>query len=696
MKKLFTALLMLLVWQVPAGAEKILVKFSQGKLPIEKLSKDSQIKSFKKLPLCGWIILESSGQISQLKQKYSIEAWEPNYSYQLTEVIPNDPFFSNQYGLKNTGQSGGTIGADISAPDAWETTTGSRELIVAVIDTGVDMDHEDLAANIWTNVNDPVGNGDEDGNGFEDDTFGWDFINDDNDPDDDQGHGTHVAGIIGALGNNGIGVSGVNWNVTLMALKVFGIDGEATLEDIIPSIVYATDKGAHVINASWGDGVYSLALKEAINNFISAGGLFVAAAGNETNTWFLQDNDNYPYYPASYEMDGMISVGATDRYDTLSAFSCIGYNSVDLFSPGSGVYSTVHNNSYSAKSGTSMAAPFVAGTAALIWSVSPELSSLEIKDRILGNVDRLALLNGKCWSGGRLNAAAVFEVDKEIPGQVLDLEITGSGFETITLEWTAPSDFLNGATKEIKFYEVRCSTELSELLNWTDASRVLDEPVPDVPGSVESMTVNGLNAGTEYYFGLKALDSVGNRSLLSNHVSVKTLPLYPIFSDDVESGTGEWGVEPTWTVISDDSVSGDNSWTDSPLAPYSVNTNSALMSPSISLVGSSNTVLQFQHKFDIEPRGQDLLDAANLEVYHFSQGWEVLEKYFDSSSKWHRETFDLSWFDGKTIQIRFRLVTNASDPEGYFFDGWSIDDIQISSQLPLYLSVPEEVWEVSR
>ena len=417
MKKFFAAFLLMTIFVFPARADKILVKFGKGKVPLEKLAKDSQIKYFKKLPLSGWVVVDPKGGILDFKKKYSFEAWEPNYSYNLTEVIPNDTSFSSQYYLKNTGQSGGLVGADVKATDAWETTTGNSSLIVAVIDTGVDWDHEDLQGNIWINANDLSGNGDEDGNGLVDDYVGWDFINDDNDPDDDHSHGSHVAGIIGAVGNNGLGIAGVNWEVRIMALKSFDSEGTGTLEELLPAIVYATEKGANVINASWGDGVYSLSMKEAIENFNSAGGIFVASAGNESGAWFIQDNDDYPFYPASFDLDGIISVGASDRYDTIAAFSCIGYNSVDLFAPGVTIYSLYNNNSYGNKSGTSMSAPIVSGAAALLWSASPGLSIQQVKDRILGNVEKLSILDGKCLTEGRLDTSENFCCGWRIPGK---------------------------------------------------------------------------------------------------------------------------------------------------------------------------------------------------------------------------------------------------------------------------------------
>ena len=193
-----------------------------------------------------------------------IEFIEPNYIYK-EDAIPNDPRFDELWGLLNTGQTGGTPGADISVELAWEVQTGSRNVVVAVIDTGIDYTHPDLADNIWVNPGEIPANGiDDDSNGFVDDVRGWDFVNNDNDPMDDRDHGTHVAGTIGALGDNDLGVVGVNWQVTLMPLKFLGADGFGSTVDAISCVDYATDMGVHLTNNSWGGGAYSEALRQAI------------------------------------------------------------------------------------------------------------------------------------------------------------------------------------------------------------------------------------------------------------------------------------------------------------------------------------------------------------------------------------------------------------------------------------------------
>ncbi|MFM7137894.1 MAG: S8 family peptidase, partial [Planctomycetota bacterium] len=278
-------------------------------------------------------------------------------------AIPNDPSFGSLWGLHNIGQSGGLADADIDAPEAWETTTGSRSVVIAVIDTGVDYGHRDLAANAWRNSGEIAGDGvDNDGNGFVDDLFGWDFANRDADPMDDNGHGTHVAGTIGAVGGNGTGVAGVNWQVSIMALKFLTGSGSGSTSGAIGAINYATrmrrDFGVNVVatNNSWGGGGFSTSLRDAIAAGGRAGILFIAAAGNDGT-----DNDVEPHYPSNYTDDAVISVAATDRSNRLASFSNFGVTSVDVSAPGVSITSTLPGNRYGSYSGTSMATPHVAG-----------------------------------------------------------------------------------------------------------------------------------------------------------------------------------------------------------------------------------------------------------------------------------------------------------------------------------------------
>jgi subtilisin family serine protease len=332
---------------------------------------------------------------------------EPNYDRSLAVMPDDDRFESGDlWGLHNTGQldSSGQAGlddADIDAPEAWDITVGSSSVVVGVLDTGADYNHPDLAPNMWLNVGEiPGDNLDNDGNGYIDDVHGYDFFNNDGDPMDGHSHGTHTAGTIGAEGNNNVGVVGVNWDVSIMALKIFsdggGYAGDVAVAD---SIDYSIANGARLTSNSWGGGGFSQTLFDAISRAEQANQLFIAAAGN-----WSQNNDQSPFFPANYELDNVISVAASDNLDNRASFSSWGATTVDLTAPGVSTLSTVPSNGYDFFNGTSMATPHVSGVAALIESVSPGAAYQFTKDVILGTVDVLSQWNGFTVTGGRLNA----------------------------------------------------------------------------------------------------------------------------------------------------------------------------------------------------------------------------------------------------------------------------------------------------
>ena len=339
---------------------------------------------------------------------------EPDYRMKAL-IEPNDFRFydGSQWNLKNTGVYGGTVGADIDAPDAWDLRNSAAGVIVAVVDTGIRLTHEDLRGNLWTNPgetgldaagHDKATNGiDDDGDGYIDDVHGINAITGSGNPNDDYGHGTHVAGIIGATGNNSVGIAGVAWRVQLMALKSLDATGEGTISDAIECLDYARAHGAKIVNASWGSYQFtSQALRDAISNLRDAGIIFVAACGNSS-----ADNDANPLFPASYEFDNIISVAASTRTDNAASFTNWGHTTVDLAAPGATVFSTWNgaDNDYRYNDGTSMAAPHVAGAAALIWALNPALTYRQVIAAILANTDPLPDFAGKTVTGGRLNLA---------------------------------------------------------------------------------------------------------------------------------------------------------------------------------------------------------------------------------------------------------------------------------------------------
>ncbi len=383
-----------------AVSARVIVKFKKGAFKNFGLRK---VKHFRRID--AYVYEVPAGEtakdlVKKLSSDGSVKYAELDYKQSIAQTIPNDALFDTLWGLHNTGQTGGTSGADIDAPEAWDRTAGSTDIVVAVIDTGVDYKHPDLAANIWTNPGEIPGDGiDNDGNGYIDDVHGINALTGSGDPMDDNSHGTHCSGTIGAVGNNGIGVAGVCWNVRIMGLKFLDSGGSGYTSDAISCIDYAIDKVANVMSNSWGGGGYSHALKDAIETAKTAGILFIAAAGNAG-----ADNDLVPSYPASYENNNIIAVAATDHNDQLAGFSSYGLNSVDVAAPGVNILSTIPGGGYDSYSGTSMATPHVSGLAALLKSYDPTWTWDKIKSRILAGVKPLPNLNGLLLSGGRINA----------------------------------------------------------------------------------------------------------------------------------------------------------------------------------------------------------------------------------------------------------------------------------------------------
>jgi thermitase len=361
-------------------------------------------------------IAEQYAQMSDL-----VEYAEPNFAIQIAPtnsdypnqinfdtkdnpLLPNDPMFADQWALNNNGQEGGKEKSDISAIKAWEKTKGSDKVVIAVLDTGVDYTHLDLISNIWIRPNTVPSYKDDELGSF-DDTYGYDATQELPDPMDDNGHGTHCAGIIGAEGDNSQGIVGVNWQVQIMPLKFLGRSGYGDVKNAIEAINYAIDRkragvNIRVISASWGSTRKSKALEEAIRKAGEEGILFIAAAGNDAS-----DNDKRPHYPSNYNLPNVISVAALDRNDNLASFSNYGVKTVHVAAPGKDILSTWLDGSFREASGTSMATPYVSGVAGLILANNPKISVEKLREKILSSVDKLPSLEGKVENGGRINAA---------------------------------------------------------------------------------------------------------------------------------------------------------------------------------------------------------------------------------------------------------------------------------------------------
>jgi subtilisin family serine protease len=441
------------------------------------------------------------------RQQGVVEQAEPNYLIPL-KTVPNDPEFSKQWSLHNTGQIGGADDADIDALEAWDIEQGKTAVINAIIDTGVDYTHEDLAANIWQNPGEIPNNGiDDDGNGYIDDLIGWDFVDSfggaadedfvssDNDPMDRHGHGTLVAGIAGAVTNNDIGIAGVAWNCQIMPVragyKTQSGDGILESDDAAQAIIYAAENRARVINLSWGDYQKSNLIEDAIAYAIDKGALICAAAGNENST--------NPIYPAASDNMAVLAIGATDNSDQKASFSNYG-DWVHLSAPGVSIYSTYLNSTYLQMSGTSMATPHVAGVAALLFSYFPELSPLEGKMRIMRSVDFLEALDGKNGTSGRINAYLALTENYSAP-HICSLT-PNAAHEGDQISIFGDSFGTEQGNGVVKFYPEKDA----EIISWNNSSILCRVPEGAQTGEVTVITSEGTSNGVEITILIKFYD----------------------------------------------------------------------------------------------------------------------------------------------------------------------------------------------
>ncbi|MBI3448835.1 MAG: S8 family serine peptidase [Acidobacteria bacterium] len=396
----------------PHASDRILVRF-RDKTPDLSVAHSTDSRRFKRIRKYSRFgnlhLLELPNDvqvdvaIESLHRDPTVLYAEPDYNVH-AHGVPDDPLFLSQWGLLNAGVAGNTAGPGISGPHAWDISTGSRSVVIGVLDTGVDFTHPDLAANVWNNPGDCNGNAqDDDDDGYADDCHGIDVVNHDSDPKDDNGHGTHVSGTIAAVGDNGIGVTGTAWRASLVGCKFLDSQGEGSVSGAVQCLDYLArlkDLGVDIVatNNSWGGAGYSQALHDAVAAHLQRGILFVASAGNDAD-----DLDAYATYPASYSLSNVIAVAATDDKNQVAPFSNEGRSSVHLGAPGVDVLSTWPGETYELQSGTSMAAPHVTGVAALLKSADPTRDWRAIRNLILAGGDDRSSLSGTI-TGKRLSA----------------------------------------------------------------------------------------------------------------------------------------------------------------------------------------------------------------------------------------------------------------------------------------------------
>jgi subtilisin family serine protease len=544
--------------------------------------------------------------------------------------LPND-LSPEQYGPVN-----------ISAPLAWAERSGDRTQapLIAVIDSGIDYHHPDLAANVWTNPHEIPGNGiDDDGNGVVDDVHGFNAARQNGDPLDDGSHGTHVAGTVGAVGDNGQGVVGVAWQANLMAIK-FLEKGYGDIASAIAGITYADAMGARVTQNSWGGSNYNQAL---VDTLAASPAIHICAAGNSA-----QDSDVSPAYPAAYPLPNIVAVAATDAADQLAEFSNWGAQAVDLAAPGAKILSTVPGGGLGVKSGTSMAAPHVSGAVSLILEKFPHLSNQQLKDRLLFSVDRLPQLEGKLVSGGRLNLAKAMEDDQLAPGAVSELSGQARSPELVELHWLASGD--DGELGQAAAYEVAYSDRPFGEEEFDQQSQ-LRTPPPQVSGVRESLSFPVLPSARErqLFVAVRAVDNVGQRSPLTT--TQVTVPAAQVaFEDGPDQWTreGDWGQE----VVPERGLV----WSDSPGGEYKLNQNASLTGRPFSLEQFCTARVRFDARHDLEIN----FDKVYLEARAGEENpWKTLHG-FNLLDGWKTHQFDLSEFAGqKDVQLRFRLKTDG-------------------------------------
>ncbi len=526
---------------------EVIVKFKDGHRvtgALHRATGATVIRRFTMIPEIEVIRLPHGMSVKEGIIKYmsdpSVEYAEPNYIKKIT-IIPDDTYFNQQWALFNTGQFGGTPNSDLKAPDAWDINTGSRDIVIAILDTGMDYNHTDLINNRWINEAEVPSNGiDDDGNGKIDDRVGWDFTTcakfnpitgrcetlkpQDNDPMDENSHGTHVAGIIGASGNNSTGIAGLMWNVRLMPLKILNADGEGSIADEISAIDYAVmmkNRGVDIkaINASFGGGVYSASEFDAVSRVNNAGIIFVTAAGNGGDDGIGDNNDLTPSYPGNYNLPNIISVAATDQNDHLASFSNYGPNTVHVAAPGVHILSIIPGGLYY-YSGTSMATPYVTGVIGLLYSEYSGFSPSQIKATILRYVDTPPSLAGKIKSGGRLNAYKAMSSLLSPTG----LSANNVSSNSVSLQWIDRAKGEDGYRLERKTGNGTYSI------------------ISTLPQNSVSYTDTTVNDGLSYSYRVKAFNDIAESE--SNEISVVT-PLNPPSNLSVSVGITEAVL--TWT-----------------------------------------------------------------------------------------------------------------------------------------------------
>lgn len=496
--------------------DHLLVQFKPDAVP-QALPGTTLTSSLSLVPGLYEVEVNDGYSLSDALDAYSssslVQAVQPDYIFQ-ADAVPNDSLYRNQWAYVSST-------ASINGPAAWDIHTGSGRTIVAVIDTGVDYNHPDLAGNMWRNTNEIEGNGiDDDGNGFVDDIYGYNFVSNNGNPMDGHGHGTHVAGIIGATGNNGTGVTGVNWNVQIMALRFLDNSGRGSTSNALRALNYAVQMGATISNNSWTSSVYDSMLETGIRNAGYAGHIYVAAAGNNG-----KNIDTSKVYPASYNLDNVVVVAGLDSTNRLANWSNFG-TTVDIAAPGASIYSTLPGNRYGYLSGTSMATPFVTGALALVRDLNPNWSASQVIQQVVSTADKLSTITK--IPGGRLNLGqALTPTTPPDPGPPPPVDTQGArvtGIAAIT-----GNNRLNGIRVSFSDPIVASSFDLADVVQLTGpGGSIVPTGIQAVNGSTTQFDVlfapQSQTGSYAITLGTGILDQAGNALNQNNNDSNGEVP----------------------------------------------------------------------------------------------------------------------------------------------------------------------------
>jgi subtilisin family serine protease len=634
--------------------------------------------------------------IDFLKRDSRIDVVEPDFFIKL-KTTPNDPEFGRLWGLKNS--SGGDVG--INVLPAWQRTTGDDQIIVGVIDTGIDCSHPDLADNCWVNPGEDgqdssgkskrSNNIDDDGNGYIDDWQGWNFIDETNNATDDHFHGSHVAGTIGAVGNNNIGVVGVNWRASLVPLKFLDYEGGGYISDAIEAIDYATKMKFFATNNSWGGGAYSDLLRAAIDRADAAGVHFVAAAGNSSG-----NNDKFPEYPASYDSPNIVTVAAIDSTGQIASFSCYGEKSVDVAAPGAGILSTTPGGSYETLNGTSMAAPYVTGAMALLRSEFPDETPAMLRTRLFKGVTALPTqrLDGRrVRTGGMINVmqSMTWMPDSTPPSAPSDILVvdhdvlTGSPSSiaaTITFKESGDDAYIGQASS----YVVRFSkSPILDSAGWDNAQKLTIVAIETGRSDKRvKVLMKDIPVNTVGWFAARAYDEEGNESATSEPFKYDGFLMKSKMTYD---GSTSVGLPSSWTT--------ENDPTRGPVYSDGVGYYTADVKKRMTLRefkipnGMQRMVLRYWTKYSFETG----FDFGRVFVQGVS-GSDTQVDVLTGHKNWNERSIDLTNIamnhlaKGKnTLTVYFVVESD----EAWNYDGWLIDDLEflVSDSLFSSAAIPE-------